>query len=525
MTGLLRIFFKEMKVFPWFFTQKISAGAKGFTMAEVLASLISLGVVVMSAQSVLMASNTFLHQSQDTFESMSSRNHINDYICSYFHEPPFVQQNPKESFYYNSDNETYVQVGSANNSPATLSYPFLDHSDSSFSAVSGHSAVSTFTNSANLTIDKHIDDEANASQTVESGARGFQSKFYDIYANSHTVINLSAKPKDESFNTDSMRLKGLGELENNVIIASRCIKNAVGPSDLGKFISSTKRSVIDSTDGASGQQDQTALYILDGLRHRPFYFPKKEGYKKIQCCDIDALNNGVLDNTKCELLEDYTPIAYVIKISSQKNGTSLSELMAVNKDPNDATGATSEEAFFSNEYTSEYQNRVTSCDNGTIEKDSDGNCYAGAVGQTDCTSITDTNRKTVKSQCKKDKKDEWRKRYYFPALREHFNFPVTFKEVIELPLIKDKNPTLWAVALTAPSKSKKQSNSIDLKVINIENQCKKVGLKRICPRLETGKTISADDASYLNIGLRSCHFNYAKAGDNTGGLVQMGISR
>ena len=520
-----------MKVLSWPAVKKISCRERGFTMAEVLASLISLGVVVMSAQSVLMASNTFLHQSQDTFEAMESRNHINDYICSYFHAPPFIQQDPTKSFYYK--NGKYIQVGGDNNKPATLSYPLLSKSDSSenFSST-GHSAVSTYVNGSNFSTKEHLKkdgtqgDKANNVKLLNSTnkSRSYESKFYDIYANSHTIINLSVQPADNSINTAGRQPNSLGSLEDkkgNIIIASRCIENKVSASAEGQFVEAGQGSILDST--AVDYVEPASLYVLEGLKYRPFHFPDNSGHEKIKCCDIDPSllgSDDEIQETNCKTLKDYTPVAYVIKISSEKGGTSLFDLMAENKI---GTGATSEEAFLHNQYRTDYDDRVTQCDAGTVEKDNDGNCYAGAPGQTDCTGILVSARQAVKTQCMKDAKDQWRHQYYFPKLREKFNFPVTFTEITELPLIKVKNPTLWTVAFSAESKSQEQSQFIDLKLINIENQCKKVGLKRTCPLLKRGSQIEQADASYLNINLRTCPFNYSKAGSE-GGTISLGLA-
>ena len=309
---------------------------RGFTLAEVLASLLALGVIVLAAQSLIMMANRFLYQSQETLVSMKDSSFMNNYICSKFTNPITVQKNSTRSYFYNSSSNQYEQVSSTNNEPATLSYPLLKYSQGAPGGSSyttpilsspnvTHSAVTSFLNSTGFTgqLKAHLNDKFGGSVS-----RNFKSQYYDIYADSHTLITFMAhvdKPSSLPTAVDMNKLGTITESDGKgMIIATRCIKNSTSQGSHGEYLNQYNYklgSIVDSSDLPSTEQPvENALYILEGLKHRPFYFPSNtEGKNKIKCCDIDSSSTTFTasNTTDCKSLESYTPITYIIKFASE----------------------------------------------------------------------------------------------------------------------------------------------------------------------------------------------------------------
>lgn len=496
---------------------------RGFTLGEVLASLIALGIITLTVQSLMLVANNFLSQQSSSMSSMQERTFFSKLICHKFRRPVFVNQNPSRSFTYDPDAISYAKgrevrptewgapEPNPEQGPATLSVPLLGHSQNPenlsvpdhpavktfFQNISNSNLVATGTGDTGKVFRAHIDDEANSfSDIVGGGSRNYHSQFYDIYADDHTLPTFMVKQGEE----DGSKL---GKVSEGFIYASRCIKNHTDPSTPGSFIEiggdSPKYSIIDRTDNSSMTEDKvlaTALYVLE-QKWRPFYFPdsSKPAKDQIRCCNIEAFTAGtpfdVSENsaTTCQNLEKYTPIIYVIKISS--DGSALEDLIS----GNDSLGG----------YVQ----------NSASEFTGHADCESSPPGKVDLNQI-----------CKGIAENS-----YFSTLGKRLVHPVKFENVEELPLVKKDRVNTWAYGFIAPS-FKNQEAHKEFKILSIENKCHTslpVGLcGKAVPGLDLSLAVNEVEgksvAEYFISRVSHCPFSYISM-DSSGGTLPLGLDR
>ncbi|MDE0151632.1 MAG: hypothetical protein OXK80_03930 [Bdellovibrionales bacterium] len=497
---------------------------RGFTLGEVLASLIALGIIALTVQSLMLVANNFLSQQSSAMSSMQEQTFFSKLICHKFQRPVFVNQNPKRSFKYDPDDSAgplYLKRADARpnpeQKPATLSVPLLGHSNSISSlSASGHSAVQTFLTTELTTpadeddhsqaLRAHINDKAASfSDIVGGGSRNhnYHSQFYDIYADDHTLPTFMVKQGEES----GIRL---GKVSEGFIYASRCIQNGKGNlGNGGSFIeiggASPKYSIIDRTDNSAITDDDvlaTALYVLE-QKWRPFYFPKQDKAKnEVICCDISAFDSttsitlGTSTSSpsipgNCANLENYTPIIYVIKISS--DGSAFENLIS----GNDSLA-------------------------GYVQ-----NSLSEFISHDDCESSGQVDLNS--SNCKDIAENS-----YFRELGKRLVHPVKFENVEELPLVKKDRVNTWAYGFIAPS-FKNQIAHKEFKILSIENKCHTslpVGLcGKAVPGLILDITTNPENAvnnksvaDYFISRVSHCPFSYISM-DSSGGTLPLGLDR
>lgn len=511
---------------------------RGFTFIEVLASLISLGIVVLAAQSLIMISNRFMVRSDVDFSSMQDVSFMNDYMCLKFTLPVFVQVDRTRSFHYDHINKKYTKIslGDEEINPATLSYPLLSKNNKNFETPEldsnhplgpvSHTAVREFLNgdfkdsTKNKRLRAHLDDKiATGADTSDVGnvARDYKSKYYDVYADTHTLITFMVDPSDADMSSTEMaKLGRISKSDGHgIIFASRCIKKEEGPGDIGAYLKEHEvhslGSVIDETDNVSDlKTEETALYILEGLKYRPFYFQDHaENKDKIKCCDVSAAVSTIEKTTTghCSNMEDWIPVTYVIRFASEGGelGSDANDAI-VNLDKND-DGNTSLRAYLFNEHETVYTEEWIECES----------------------KITDQ----AKDSCKEDIHADMATRYYFPKLREKIDFPITFSSVHELPINKSKLSNTWAFTFVAPS-LQHQDSSMQLKLIDLENGCLKanhslsmLSLSRQECRVgdfsvQSNPTKKANKANLMTlIKSKSCPFRYVSLASG-GGPIYLG---
>ena len=512
---------------------------RGFSLGEVLASLIALGIIALTVQSLILVAHNFLSQQSSSMSSLEEQTFFSKLVCHKFQRPVFVEQNLKRSFTYNpgapGTPPAYQKRSNAKpdpkQNPATLSVPLLGGSQNpSGLSVNGHPAVQSFlTNldsSGGLTAsfgdtDKifraHINDEAAHFNNVDgaSGSHSYYSQFYDIYADNHTLPTFMVKQAEQ----DTSKL---GVVSEGFIYASRCIKNDVNPSgngDPASFIEIKgdipKYSIIDRTDNSNMNNDEvlaTALYVLE-QKWRPFYFPGQEKTKnKVICCDISQFDRpntitlgppptppaSLTIPTGCANLEKYTPIIYVIKISSDKG--KLEDLISGTDSNN------------SNDSLEGYiQNNVSRFVNND-------QCES-AIDPANNVDLSSTNCKTVASNS------------YFQTLGKGFAHPVKFENVEELPLVKRDRVNSWAYGFIAPSFSNQDMHK-EFKIISIENKCHTSLPVGLCGKAVPGLDLSLSQneingksvADYFIAKVSACPFHYITM-DNSGGVLPLGLDR
>ena len=502
---------------------------RGFTLGEVLASLIALGIIALAVQSLMLVANNFLSQQSSSMSSMEEHTFFSKLICHKFQRPVFVEQDPSRSFKYDpndSEGPLYLKKRDGrSNELATLSVPLLGHSNTSSSitnpsgsitslSVSGHTAVKTFLSTLAIPADEddhstalraHINDKAASFSNVDgaSGSHDYHSLFYDIYADNHTLPTYMVKQGED----DGIEL---GKISEGFIYASRCVKNEVNPSgngDPATFIAidgdSPKYSIIDRTDNSAMGEDEvlaTALYVLE-QKWRPFYFPEQEKTKnKVICCDIDTFDSttsitlgteSIIPSipSNCANLEKYTPIIYVIKISSDE-------------------GAVEDEILGNNSLEGYVQNSASNF-----------------VNNNECES-TQPEKVDLNSSCR-----DIVEKGYFRELGAHFVHPVKFENVEELPLVKKDRVNTWAYGFIAPSFGSQKMHK-EFKILSIENKCRTslpVGLcgkavpgldLSLAPNKIDGKSV----AEYFIARVSHCPFSYISM-DSSGGTLPLGLDR
>ena len=496
---------------------------RGFTLGEVLASLIALGIIALTVQSLMLVASNFLSQQSSSMSSMEERIFFSKLICHKFRRPVFVEQNPSRSFDYSTGTgASYIkQKNLRPTDPATLSVPLLGKSDSIGSLVptspppaivnTHHPAVQAFLSAELMPIptDKddhskvlraHINDKAATFSNIDgaSGSHNYHSQFYDIYADDHTLPTYMVKQGED----DGIKL---GKVSEGFIYASRCIKNHVDKGVPGSFIDiegdSPKYSIIDRADGdmSEGEVLATALYVLE-QKWRPFYFPEQKKTKnKVICCDISqfdtttsiTLGAGTPPSIpgNCANLEKYTPIIYVIKISS--DGGNLENLIP---------GNNSLEGYVQNN-------------------------ASGFVNNADCKS-TPPGKVDLSSAC-----EDVVSSRYFRTLGKRLVHPVKFENVAELPLVKKDRLNSWAYGFIAPSFGG-QGMHKEFKILSIENKCHTsmpVGLcGKAVPGLDLSLTANKIEgksvAEYFISRVSHCPFHYVTM-DNSGGALPLGLDR
>ena len=499
---------------------------RGFTIGEVIAVMISLSVISLSASTLILLTKRFSAKQQNTVYSLEAKNRLINNFCSRFQNSSIIQIDRSKSFTYNpnggtGNNGEYAKIkqdGEGETRPAVLSFPLGANSNTNFTSPSKpggqtHSAVSGFLNgdfkqgscvktagtgtcggsppsctpSSSDTSCKHKTPtkahvKDGCTSGCISGAQSYASKFYDVYADTHTIATYTV-PVGNNPNVGQF-----GQIAENtgVILATRCVENKSDDSNsANRFLGSEEGSVIDATDlsvsdqGTHTHYNETALYILEGMKYRPFYFPdvtSPDG--KIKCCDVTA--NNTIDNSACDTLDQWTPITYFLRF----HHLAESEVVTDGK----------------------VKSWLTS---------------SGQTTASDYNSLTDQNTYLENA-----------KGLYKKELLKKFSIPITFTQVNELPLDQKAQQMYWASSFIAPS-VEHQEDFIRFKWISVENGCYLSKLVANCP-FNTRTTLAQtfipgtkppqSMKQFLRIQTRDCPFQ-VRGLANTGSAIPLGIQR
>lgn len=491
---------------------------RGFTLGEVLASLIALGIIALTVQSLILFANNFLNQQDAALSSLEEQVFFSNLLCHKFQRPVFAEYDSSRSFMYNPNAESYKKRSDNRpdpaEDPAVFSVPLLDKSKPISGkielSVTGHGAVNTFLK-AKLTMGSptdnskvlraHINDKTSNFTNLHglSGTHNYYSQFYDIYTDDHTLPTFMVRQTEDHDFT-------LGIISDGFIYASRCIKNEVASGTAGSFIEiegkNPKYSIIDTTDQDMSEEEikATALYVLE-QRWRPFYFPSGNKNKVI-CCDIDqypSSNVIKLDSSgnppsNCKTLKKYTPIIYVMRLSSGETfGTSV------------------ENAVFGNKSLEGYaQNKASN--------------FISLHG---CKkTATPAGKVDWNGSCKNSVADK-----YLTDLGEKIVHPVKFKNIEELPLVKKDRVNTWAYGFVASTF--RDPYYKEFKILSIENKCHSSMPIGFCGKVMPGKDLSAtanllqngkSAADYLITRVRHCPFRYITM-ENSASPMPLGLDR
>ena len=493
---------------------------------EALASMIALGLIALSVQSLLLLTNRFLSTKRVSFKSLENRIMINNMICNKFSEPIFVQNNPNRIFSFNSDAKTYTQLGGSLQK-ASLTIPLIGMVDDGNQIIdkliNNTHQIKTALN-ANLIPDNdpssdgagnlkaHINDRSsnfsnlNSGGHSVSGSHNYLSQFYDIYSDTHTLVAFQIDLHGTTNN------QTMGKINKGMIFASRCSRthsyedpyswreqNRYG-SDFNRY-----RSIQDSGFLKTGESPEdkeiravaNTFFVL-GNPWRPFYFPsKKNSYAQIQCCNIgvstsfeDARSESPeVDN--CVTVKEAIPVTYAINIESM--------------DVSEMTEDKSMDGYFNNNTNDlSFLKSQSACSNDSGD-----------------------------FEYKKDKCQDKSKELYGKALMEFFTYPIKVTSIYELPMrglnaSSEDRKTVWATAFTADYMAGASSNIVKMNLLSVENKCYSFLPDHLCNKWKRSvhaQAIGSGSKSflldYLQTKSYSCPFSY-KSIINSGTSIPLG---
>ena len=305
---------------------------RGFTIGETVASMISLAVVALSAQSLIMMSSQFRSNQKRTFASMEEQAQYSNLICSHLQNPVAVQVDKSRTYHFNGTEYKVLNPRRNEAKRPTLAFFILEPSrnsgsgstrleNPSFSSddfVSNEGLSGSIQDNIKQSIQSVLDDKSIFYIEDQSTAPGplppsntaeyprpsiFHTHYFPIYADSHTLINYVPEFEQKRYE--------FGNIKDNsgFIIATRCIENKKFHEkySLGALIDSTDLKF--SAHGYSQDIKNTqALYILTNQRV-PFYFPDptKAGMSQISCAEHDATINHT------DSINKYTPVTFIIE--------------------------------------------------------------------------------------------------------------------------------------------------------------------------------------------------------------------
>ena len=439
---------------------------------EAVASMIALGIVAISVQSLLLVTNNFFHKQRGNFASLENLIKINDMICDRFSEPIFVQHDPRRTFSFNEETSAYNVLEAAETTippKASLSFP-LDQLINSSGRLKGSLAQSQFggLGSKSPPLDVGVGDDCagpicarindktanfnnlNDRSKRVSGAHNYFSQFYDVYSDTHTLVAFQINLK-QGMESDKM-----GNLNEGTIFASRCgMKRGTDPWSVNSGRNEPRlRTIMDSANKVRetnpNRKDLEAgdtLFVLMNP-HRPFYFPKKKNsFAKIQCCDTSQADSFVDGDSNsdtvagCKNLSESYPVTYAINIESMK----IEEFDGGGKNGNLKDGSL--RGYFNNNAEDlGLLKKESVCKDGTTEEfhfnapeNSDGECRNKA------------------------------RELYGKKLLEYFTYPVKVRSIYELPMGRvnqtGDQDSVWAQAFVADYVESADSNIVKMNPI------------------------------------------------------------
>ncbi len=499
---------------------------KGFTLMDALASMIALGLIALTVQSLILLTNQFFHRKRASFGSLESRILINNMICNRFSEPVFVQLNPQRTFSFDSDTNTYTKLSlSGNLQKASFSVPLVDMVELSGTDtkvksdyLAGEFIESIFIPDTDITtpgssspLRAHIDDKASNfsllqrdGNTAVQGSRDYLSQFYDLYSDTHTLV---------AYQVDFQGIDSpMGSINKGVIYASRCaMLNPSAGVDREEWFGADEnsthrvRSIQDSSHENTSPEKVVgnAFHVLENP-WRPFYFPsKKDSYAKIQCCDIEALGSsltdadptqgdwdGVGNGSICKSLKWAYPVTFAINIES----LDIKDIAADDKSMN---------GFFQN-----HTDELDQLDSNNQECNNSGFRF-------------DYERTSCQNKARE---------IYGQKLLEFFSYPVKFASIYELPMsginrATEDRKAVWATAFTADhmeGASVMGSSIVKMNLLSVENKCHSFLPDHMCEHSHGNAEIAGKKMiDYFQTKSYSCPFVYRNM-RNSGTSIPMG---
>ena len=144
-----------------------------------------------------------------------------------------------------------------------------------------------------------------------------KATYYKVFQDSHTIVRLNFNTKkqpDNKASADGTPPTSLTDKYSGYIFASRCVENS--KQSVHKT-AGNKRLVTFNPKAKS----KSAMYILEVLEYRPFYFPFKKGEnpEAIKCCTKENLETDPKGGTCKSAISDFVMRIYALHIEQENS--------------------------------------------------------------------------------------------------------------------------------------------------------------------------------------------------------------
>ncbi len=280
------------------------ASRKGFSLVEVIISLLTIALLGLLIQSTLIIAQSFRVSQSNEFETRGLVNMVQKIVCLSNTSFKISNLNFSKTYYMNDQDvdgifsRTYTKVG---NVLPSDTIPIM-----SLNVEGAYSEErSFFTGNQGL-------DELLADKTEESEHNRYisyadeKAVFYKVFQDSHTLGKIN-------INSDDLE----GNFQSGYIFASRCVPNEdASLYKAGGFVGTFDPRAL----------KKSALYILQEMEYRPFYFPGDgiTAEELVRCCRDGSVPGD------CKSISEYVPRIYIIGIgpATGSSGNSVASFVA-----------------------------------------------------------------------------------------------------------------------------------------------------------------------------------------------------
>ena len=286
----------------------------GFSILEVIISAGALGFFAILVQSMLVLGHSFTKSQQNLFESFQNTRLIKQNICiansafkntnvdpsrSYTKKDKLCQDNTLSSCAIKKDAKGNNVLDSESNpvyiKQYTRTYSKLPPASDVKPLLGLHIGdLSSEANFKNINIKKESVDNRINENNIEF--KDEQPYYYKVYQDSHTIVKVIM---DISH--------GGSGFVSGYIFASRCLNH----------IKSTNAAYDKFTTFNPKAKQKSAMYILEVLKKKPFYFPSTSGEEVLKCCNT----NTPTPSNCVSASKEWVPRIYVIHLQKMPTDT------------------------------------------------------------------------------------------------------------------------------------------------------------------------------------------------------------
>ncbi len=294
---------------------------RGLSLLEIIISVGALGFFIILIQSMLVLGHSLTTTQKNLFESFQNARMIKQNICTVNISFKNTNINPAQS-YTKKERLCNGKIGDStlqalqtcevrkdaggrtiqdsNGKPDyirqyTRSYQKLSTINKAKPIIGLYIAdIASEPGFKNIVVSKPSSDIRIKNTNIEFKSQDPQ--YYKVYQDSHTIVRLNMNVST-----------GAGDFTSGYIFASRCLNHTTGAhSAYNKFSTFHPKA-----------KKKSAMYILETLTKKPFYFPStKTDTEVIQCCDT----NGAEPAGCLSASREWTPRIYVIHLEKAPEG-------------------------------------------------------------------------------------------------------------------------------------------------------------------------------------------------------------